>query len=691
MPAVVGAQDTTAHADSTRRDSVTHRLAPVVTVARDAGRSPLVLPYAITAVTPDSARPGQPHTQLSQTLAVIPGLQIDDRGDPAQDPRITVRGFGERTQFGVRSVRILRDEIPLTDPDGQTAMDILDIESIGRVDIIRGAAASLYGNASGGVVDFHTAPAPTSLLAAEGRGWWGSDGFQHYVGLLGGTDGLVTYQGNLEYTTTNGYRAYSELRQTSGFGRATASVGQTKIAFDILGLDKPVADDNGALTEKEWDSDPRMADPLSVEKRARKAVDQVIMGATATHPLLDSGNVTGIVWGGDRSLYNPLTYAVIDLQHAVGGVSLRAVMPVSLGGVSNRFQAGIDLSQQNDLRHEWQNCNGVDAPTTACPALPSEKGAIELDQREIVSNIGPYARDEIAIGSRVRVTGGLRGDVVSYNVTNHDLANGGISGSRTMSAVSPMGGLLVKLAPTHAAYANVSTAFETPTTTELDNQPTQVGGLNTSLNPQLSTSYEVGLKGVWLLKIPIQYDIAGYDIEVRDELVPFEIPNTSNETYYRNAGRTRRTGAEASAHSDLGPVELALSYTFSRFRYVDFSYSGAAYGGNVIPGIPGSLLQGSATYKWRSLFVTAEGRMQTHVFVNDANSTDASGFLVMNARVGGYSLFGRPWLSPVFGVNNIFNRTYIGSIVANASAGKYFEPSPGRTWFAGVAVGTPLI
>src|SRR5271156_6477287 len=155
----LAAQDTTA----------THRLAPVVTVARDVGRSPLDIPYSISTVRPDSARPGQPHTELTESLFQIPDVFTADRDRPAQDPRIVIRGFGDRSQFGVRSVRILRDGIALTDPDGQTAVDYLDRELVGQVETIRGAAASLYGNASGGVIDFHTAQPPSDLFAAQGR------------------------------------------------------------------------------------------------------------------------------------------------------------------------------------------------------------------------------------------------------------------------------------------------------------------------------------------------------------------------------------------------------------------------------------------------------------------------------------------------------------------------------------------
>jgi iron complex outermembrane recepter protein len=675
----LAAQDTTA----------THRLAPVVTVARDVGRSPLDIPYSISTVRPDSARPGQPHTELTESLFQIPDVFTADRDRPAQDPRIVIRGFGDRSQFGVRSVRILRDGIALTDPDGQTAVDYLDRELVGQVEVIRGASASLYGNASGGVIDFHTAPPPTDLFAAQARAFWGSYDLQRYTGLVGGTVGPATYDGDVVYTSSNGYRAYSANRVTSSFGRITGTVGGTALALDIMGYDEPVADDPGALTLKELNADPRLADPLSVEKRARKVVSQLKLGLTAAHPVLDSGEVTATLYGGPRSLYNPLTYAVVDLQHTVVGGSVRATLPVLLG-LPNRISVGVDLAAQNDSRENWDNCNGVTATDSAgagCAILGSEEGTLILNQRELVTSVGPYVRDEVALGSATRVTAGLRADYITFKVDDHFGIN---SGSTTLHSLSPMVGLVERLAPTHAAYANISSAFETPTADELTTQPNGSGGINPDLKPQYSWTYEVGFKGIFPTVVPLQYDLAGFDTEVEDELISYVIPNSNERTYYRNAGRTRRIGIEAAVHSIIGPVTLGAAYTFARDHYENFVESGLQYAGNTIPGIPVNEFEASATYRWNVVFVTAETRAQTKMFVDDANtqSAAAGGWAILNLRAGGIAVFGRPWLSPIFGVDNVFDRTYVGSVAINAAAGKYYEPSPGRTWYAGLQVAT---
>jgi iron complex outermembrane receptor protein len=252
-------------------------------------------------------------------------------------------------------------------------------------------------------------------------------------------------------------------------------------------------------------------------------------------------------------------------------------------------------------------------------------------------------------------------------------------------------GLAARVSPFHSLYANVGSAFETPTTTELGNQADGSAGLNRDLKPQYSTTYEAGAKGLALSRI--QYDAAVFNTEVRDELIPFEIPGGNGRTYYRNAGRTRRRGAELQLGTDIGPVSFNAAYAFSHFRFRDFKSGTSQFAGNSIPGIPEQQLQASATWRVKSAFILAEAIAKDKVFVNDANGAAAPGFAVFNARIGGRAAFGRPWLSPVAGVQNVFDRHYVGSVAVNAAgatvaATKFYEPAPGRTWYVGLSAAT---
>ncbi|HEU4748728.1 MAG TPA: TonB-dependent receptor, partial [Gemmatimonadaceae bacterium] len=484
------------------QDSTVTRLEPVVVeVGRGAHRSPLELPFAISVATPDSARPGQRHLSLDETLAAVPGLAVSNRNNPSQDPRISIRGFGARSAFGVRGIRVLRDGIPLTLPDGQTPVDYLDLESVGRVEVLRGSASSLYGNAGGGVIDLRSSEPALAPLAADAKWWTGSFGNRRLVGKAGGSVLGVGYQGNVAHTLNTGFRDYSRQRVTTAFARAAVERGAATFALQYLGMNMPLAENPGALTAAQMAANQRMADPLAIRKRARKAVTQSQIGLTARRSG-ESRDVEAAVYLGVRSLDNPLAFAVVDVERTSSGASLRGGVPWEVAGVSHRFTAGAELQVQNDSRQNFANCNDdpmPTSPTAACPVVGAERGNITLDQRELVASIGAYIRDEMRLGERYIASAALRGDRVRFEVRDRLIQsnNPDDSGRRTLGALSPMAGVLALLSPTHSAYVNVSSAFETPTATELGNQPSGAAGINRELRPQRSTTVETGVKGSW--------------------------------------------------------------------------------------------------------------------------------------------------------------------------------------------------
>src|SRR5688500_11570321 len=244
------------------QDSSVAQLEPVVVeVTRGTRRSPLKLPFAISVMTPDSTRPGQRHLSLDETLAQVPGVAVSNRNNPSQDPRISVRGFGARSAFGVRGIRVLRDGIPLTLPDGQTPVDYLDLESVGRIEVLRGSASSLYGNAGGGVVDLRSSDPALGPILAEGRWWAGSYGNRRIVGKASGTIQRIGYQANVARTESSGFRDYSRQQVTNAFARAILQGSAGTVALQFLRMSTPLAENPGALTAAPMSAEARPADP----------------------------------------------------------------------------------------------------------------------------------------------------------------------------------------------------------------------------------------------------------------------------------------------------------------------------------------------------------------------------------------------------------------------------------------------
>jgi iron complex outermembrane recepter protein len=668
----------------------------VVTVTRDVARSPLELPFAITRLMPDSLRPGQRNLSADETLMLAPGVSVANRNNPTQDPRIAVRGFGARAAFGVRSVRILRDGIPLTLPDGQTPTDYLDLASVGSVEVIRGSASALYGNAAGGVVDFRSSQPPAQPVALELRALSGSDDLRRWSAGLGGTLTPLRYQALVTHTEQTGYRGHARQKTTHGTGRILHNLSGIELAWQAQLFSMPVAENPGALTAAEMHSDPRQPVASFVTKRARKDVNQAQLSVTARRPLTD-GEIIGSLYGGRRDLDNPLTFAVVAIDRTTFGGSVRVTSAGAPSGSRHRFSAGVDIQRLDDDRKNFENCNGVTAPTTACPRADTvERGAIRLDQREVVTSIGPFVRDEVALGDRVYIHAGLRADYVIFDIEDRFIITSGAgqnpddSGRRTLHAWSPMAGMIARLGTLTAVYANVSTAFETPTATELGNRPEGAGGINRDLEPQYATTVEVGLKGI--LASRLRYDVAGFATGVRDELIPFEVPSGAGRRYFRNAGRTTRRGLEAGLELSAGSATFASAYSYSDFRFDDYSVTIddviERYDGNRIPGLPLHQLQASITWRWSGLFLTTEGITSSRVLVDDANSATAAGWTVANMRIGGRIPIGGTSLVPVVAVQNVFDRHYAGSVVVNAAGGRFYEPAPERTLSIGLSLAT---
>jgi iron complex outermembrane receptor protein len=311
---------------------------------------------------------------------------------------------------------------------------------------------------------------------------------------------------------------------------------------------------------------------------------------------------------------------------------------------------------------------------------------LTLDQRELVSSIGFFAGDDIELMKRLTVATGIRADRVRFEVEDHFIgdSNPDDSGARTLGSVSPMLGLLYRLAESQSVYGNISTAFETPTATELGNHADGSAGINPDLDPQHSYTIEAGAKG-WAGSA-LRYDVALFDTRVKDELVPFEIPGSNGRRFFRNAGRTRRRGAELGAQVSARSFAFMAAYNYSRFRFTSYETGGSDFGGNEIPGIARHRMQSALRYTRGSSFAVIENEVSGRTYLDDANTAKASGYAVTSARVGSSLSVSRINGDVVLGVQNIFDRIYSSSLAVNAARGKYFEPAPRRSLFLGLAL-----
>jgi iron complex outermembrane recepter protein len=651
-------------------------LAPVVV---EVFRTPALLervPYSASVVREDEIRRARPGLALDEALRGVPGVQVDNRYIYALGERISVRGFGARAQFGVRGIRVIADGIPATFADGQSALEIIDPGLLGRAEVIRGPASALYGNAAAGVISFRSPPVEPVPLYQQYRAVGGEHGMRRFEGQLSGRSGRAEYRVGASHFAWGGFREHSAASHLRANGSAALTLGAGTLRLSAATLDFD-AENPGALALQSFRDAPDLAAPMNVRRGAGKEGRQRQLGLSWTSPL-GPGEVELAGYGITRWIRNPIVPFVIDLDRRAGGVRGLFRAPVGAGAVAS---AGFDIDLQRDDRQNYVNADG-------------EPGQRVRDQQEWVRSAAPFAHLSVPLLGALDVMAGLRYDHFRFEVDDRMAAAGrpDDSGARVMAALSPSAGVLLRGGDWLSLFANVATAFETPTTTELANRPDEAGGFNPDLDPQRTVSYEVGLRGG---SGRAGYQLSAYRADVENSLIPFEVANVPGRTYFRNAGSAQHRGIEASGwlRSAVG-LEARLTYTYTGAEFRDYEVRGVRFDGNRVPGVSPHRAEAALRYAADAgLFLGFEARHGSRTPADDANSEFAPAYTVLDLRAGHAGLRrGTAEFRPFVGVTNLLDRRYAASVVPNASAPAgqprpFYEPAPGRSLFLGLEVG----
>ncbi len=638
---------------------------------------PARAPYAVSVAGEDEVRRARPGLALDEALGGIPGVQVDNRHNYALGERISVRGFGARAQFGVRGVRVLLDGIPATLPDGQTTLNHVDVGTLERVEVVRGPASALYGNAAGGVVQLTSAAPPQAPLGSESRVVAGSGGLLRTQGAVGGTSGGWSYRAGGTRLRYRGYREHSEADNTLAHARIvhTGERSETRLALGFVRYD---ALNPGSLSDSLLRVDRRRAFARNRLQRTGEEGRQGQAGLSWRRDT-DAGTLEVAAHGVAREIVNPIPNTVIDLERRGGGVRAAWSAALPLGAGALRWTAGAEAEAQRDRRRNFVNVEG-------------ERGARELDQRERVTGTAAFVQAAVPLAGRLSALGALRYDRFRFSVDDRLPAtpeNPDDSGARSMHAWSPTLGVTLDATGGLALYANAATAFETPTTTELANRPDRAGGFNPGLEPQRTVSYEAGAKG--RLGTHLGFEVSAYTADVRGALVPFEVEGTPGRQFFRNAGSVRHRGVEAAvASTPRTGVTVRLAYAYTDARFGAYSVDGERLDGNRVPGVAPHALD--ARLGWEGAagaFAAVEVRRASAVPVDDANRFRSPAHTLADLRAGWEGVrLGRVRATPFVGVTNLFGVEHNASVVVNAFGGRFYEPGPGRALYVGASVGT---
>ncbi|NMM76485.1 ligand-gated channel protein [Acidovorax sp. SRB_24] len=657
-------------------------LAPVEVRGQAAAQQRFDAAASFSSVDVDPFTAASPLVNLSELLAGQPGVVALDRQNYAQDLQIAVRGFGARSTFGVRGVRILVDGIPATMPDGQGQAATAQLQSAARVDVLRGPLAQLYGNAAGGVLQVTTRE-PRSGGGAAASMAAGSFGQRLADASLDFGDRSLGGLVDVSHFSTEGWRAHSAAQRTHLNGKLVARPdGDTTVTALLNLFDQPHAQDPLGLARAQFDANPRQAPTEARQFDTRKSVAQNQLGLVMERRVSPADSLRLRVYGGTRRLEQYLSFSgdaessaggVVALDRRYHGAGIAWNHSTRLAsGLPLTWTLGLDADRLAEDRRGFVNQDG-------------QAGALRRDERDRAGNTDLYAQVDALLSPTWRAVAGLRTSAVRLAVADRyrTATNPDDSGARRWRQTSPTLGVVWSASEPLNLYANVGRGFETPTLAEMAYSLGNAGP-NYTLQASRSRQAEIGAK--WQGPVH-RIDAAWFDARSRDEIVPAATVN--GRTVYQNADRVRRRGLELAWSAQARPWRPQLSYTYlDAFFASPYAVAGGAPvpAGNRLPGtarhVARLALDHTSTAAWQW---GGELTLSGKVFANDLNTEAAAGFAVLSLRAGyafsaGASTRWQAWAR----LDNLLDRRYAGSLIVNDGNQRFFEPAAGRRLMVGL-------
>ena len=647
---------------------------PVKVTATRVEKNIIDIPASVSYISQEKIQLGAEQVGLDESMTQVPGAFLLNSYNYAQDLRVSIRGFGARSSFGIRGIKIIIDGIPESLPDGQGSIDGVDIGSIHQISVIRGPSSSLYGNASGGAILIDTERGSESPFI-ELQDIYGGFNLNKKQFKIGGEINKLNYLLNISDTSVDGYREHSEFKNKQFNGRFEYSLtDSSSIISTVHHTDQPLANDPGGVTYEDFLVNPKQARTQNLNFKAGEKIKQTRIGLLYKKNLDNKSELEVKTYYTDRDFSNKLPFedsGIVNLDRNFSGGGFRYIENLDFFKLKNRLLFGLDFDRQDDNRIRYNNILG-------------ERGIETFRQNELITSLGAYLQNEIKINNSVEITFGLRYDDIEFKVSDKFLSDGNDSGQIHFNELSPMISLSLKNKKNKNIYTTISKAFETPTTTEFANP--DGGGFNQSISPQKSTNYEIGYK----MRDNDNYiETALFYIDVEDELTPFEDPNQPGRTFYTNAGSSDRHGLEIMNTNKINDwLKYSISYTYSNFKYDSFKdINGKVHDGNYAPGIPKHML--NIDLSWSNnygSFANFKTMYSSEIYADNSNKNIVSSYSVSNINLGRKVTYKDLDINLFLGIKNIFNERYNNNIRINAFGGRFFEPAPKRNTYTGITL-----
>ncbi|MDA3482381.1 TonB-dependent receptor family protein [Acinetobacter baumannii] len=632
---------------------------------------------------------------LTEVVKGIPSLQIRNRENYAQDLQLSMRGFGARSTFGVRGIRLYVDGIPATMPDGQGQTSNIDLSSLDHVEVLTGPFSSLYGNSSGGTI-------LTSTKEGQGKdsielSYSGGSHDKSRAGLVlqGGAKGAnePSYIISSSYFDTDGYREHSGAEKVLNNAKLSWNLDDGSKINWVTNYVKIHADDPQGLTHDQWNANPKQQVPFLKQFNVRKDIEQTQTGVTWSKPINDKNELYAMAYLGNRQVtqYQSIPKStqdasinhaggVIDFERNYYGADFRWTGKELLPNTT--LSVGVALDAMDEDRKGFENFNLVNGQPSY-----GVKGNLRRDEDNTLWNIDPYLQASWQFLPTWRLDTGVRYSNVHYKSEDNYLSNGDDSGKTDYDKVLPSVALSWQILPELMAYVSYAKGFETPTFTEMAYRPDGQSGFNFDLTASTSDTYETGLKSQNQLG---DFTLAVFQTKTKDDIV--SAGNSNGRSTFRNADKTLREGVEFAWNKKLWRDLIATA----SYSYLDATFDAdipvlgniaQVSSGNAIPGIAKN--QAYASLAWQpshGLYGGVDVQYMDKVYVNDTNSDAAPSYSVTSANVGYAWVIGDWKVNSFARVDNLFDKKYAGSVIVNDGNSRYFEPADGRNWSAGLRV-----
>jgi iron complex outermembrane receptor protein len=666
-------------------------LSPIVVIATRVAESSFDLPASVDRVGQDEIQKGQVEVNISESLMTVPGVSAESRQNYAQDLQLSIRGFGARSSFGVRGVRLYSDGIPGTMPDGQGQFSQFDLGSADRMEVLRGPFSALYGNSSGGVISIFTEDSPSGYYL-DGTALYGTFNTERYALKTMGNDGEINYVVDAAHFQTDGYRFHSHAERDNFNAKVRMPLAATSTLTVVANVvETPFVQDPLGLTSAQLAANPRQAGTGALPYNTRKSLDQEQLGLIYDDKLSAADKLSTTLYTGHRATEQfqaipqitqekePLyPGGVIDLDRAFWGVDTHLTDEREVGGTALLVVGGLAYDDLEESRLGYLNYVGEDL------GVP---GAVRRDEANHVYDADEYLQAQWDPDALFRLTAGVRNNLVEVSSNDHLPGTTVPHSSVRYTAVSPVAGAVFHAAPSLNLYASYGKGFETPTLNDLAYRSVNgsLPGLNIGLQPARSDNYEMGIKAG---RGAIRADLDAFYIATRDELAVLQ--NFNGRAVEQNIGETARHGAELALDADAGHgLSTRVAYTFIR------AVVGQAYGtcvgtpclpatvraGSYLPAVPRNALYAGLTWKYAPLgfSTTLEEQGRARIYADDRNRAAAAGYWETNWRAGLEQHTSEWEFSEFVRLDNVTDRAYVGSVIVDESNSRYFEPAPGRT------------